>query len=273
MLDHSARARYAPFRKTRFSLNSKTTDMNTLIDELHHKAEQGGGAARIEKQHAAGKMTARERIDALLDPGSFMELDKLKTHRCNDFGMENKRFPGDGVVTGHGTLDGRNVFVFAQDFTVFGGSLSGAFAEKICKIMDLAMQSGAPVIGLNDSGGARIQEGVVSLAGYADIFLRNTLASGVIPQISAVPEFMRIFEVWVKVCICASGQDSDSRAKSGKRDCPDQSFQCRILMLSRLEGWRAFGSHPIDSLVGSIIHQNSVTSFHMPLGFQVHFLK
>ncbi|HIA04322.1 MAG TPA: acyl-CoA carboxylase subunit beta, partial [Myxococcales bacterium] len=129
---------------------------------------------------------ARERIDALLDPGSFMELDKLKTHRCNDFGMENKRFPGDGVVTGHGTLDGRNVFVFAQDFTVFGGSLSGAFAEKICKIMDLAMQSGAPVIGLNDSGGARIQEGVVSLAGYADIFLRNTLASGVIPQISAV---------------------------------------------------------------------------------------
>jgi propionyl-CoA carboxylase beta chain len=160
--------------------------MKQVVSDLHRLAEEGGGQARIEKQHAAGKMTARERIEALLDPDSFMELDKLKTHRCTDFGMDEKRVYGDGVVTGHGTLDGRTVYVFAQDFTVFGGSLSGAFAEKICKIMDLAMRTGAPVIGLNDSGGARIQEGVVSLAGYADIFLRNTLASGVIPQISAI---------------------------------------------------------------------------------------
>jgi propionyl-CoA carboxylase beta chain len=156
------------------------------LADLNRRAELGGGQDRIDKQHEAGKLTARERIELLLDPGSFIELDKLKTHRCDDFGMNHKKIPGDGVVTGYGTVEGRQVFVFAQDFTVFGGSLSGAYAEKICKIMDLAMRTGAPVVGLNDSGGARIQEGVVSLAGYADIFLRNTLASGVVPQISAI---------------------------------------------------------------------------------------
>ena len=160
--------------------------MATRIAELQAQAELGGGEARIKRQHAAGKLTARERIDLLLDPGSFVEFDKLKTHRCHDFDMQAKAIPGDGVVTGYGQLDGRTVFVFAQDFTVFGGSLSGAYAEKICKIMDRAGEVGAPVIGLNDSGGARIQEGVVSLAGYADIFLRNTMYSGVIPQISAI---------------------------------------------------------------------------------------
>ena len=165
---------------------TRETHIPERIAALHAQAELGGGEQRVARQHAAGKMTARERIDLLLDPGSFVELDKIKTHRCTDFGMEAQRIPGDGVVTGHGTLDGRTVFVFAQDFTVFGGSLSGAFAEKICKIMDLAAEVGAPVIGLNDSGGARIQEGVVSLAGYADIFLRNTMMSGVIPQISAI---------------------------------------------------------------------------------------
>jgi len=149
-------------------------------------AREGGGEERIEKQHAAGKLTARERVEALLDPGSFEEFDALVVHRNYDFGMDKKRIPGDGVITGHGRIDGRQVFVFAQDFTVFGGSLSETFAAKICKVMDLAMKVGAPVIGLNDSGGARIQEGVVSLAGYADIFLRNTLASGVVPQISAI---------------------------------------------------------------------------------------
>lgn len=153
---------------------------------LHAEAEAGGGPERIARQHAAGKLTARERIDLLLDPGSFVEIDKFVTHRCTDFGMEKKKILGDGVVTGYGLIDGRQVFVFAQDFTVFGGSLSGAYAQKICKIMDLAMRVGAPVIGLNDSGGARIQEGVESLAGYAEIFLRNTLASGVIPQISLI---------------------------------------------------------------------------------------
>src|SRR5690349_16856206 len=156
------------------------------LRERSTQAEQGGGAARIEKQHEAGKMTARERIEFLLDEGSFQEVDPFKTHRCRDFGMEKQVYPGDGVVAGHGTVDGRRVFVFAQDFTVFGGSLSETNAEKICKIMDLAMKTGAPVVGLNDSGGARIQEGVASLGGYADIFLRNTLASGVVPQISAV---------------------------------------------------------------------------------------
>ncbi len=150
------------------------------------EARIGGGEERVAKQHEAGKLTARERIDALLDPGSFHELDALVVHRCHDFGMVDQRVPGDGVVTGHGRVAGRPVFVFAQDFTVFGGSLSETFAAKVCKIMDLAMKVGAPVIGLNDSGGARIQEGVVSLAGYADIFLRNTLASGVVPQISAI---------------------------------------------------------------------------------------
>jgi propionyl-CoA carboxylase beta chain len=156
------------------------------LDELLRRAEAGGGAARTEKQHAAGKLCARERVDLLLDPGTFVELDALVMHQCRDFGMEETRFPGDGVVTGHGLIDGRTVFVYAQDFTVFGGSLSGAYARKICKIMDLAVENGAPIIGLNDSGGARIQEGVVSLGGYADIFLRNTLASGVVPQISAI---------------------------------------------------------------------------------------
>ena len=156
------------------------------LEELNERAEKGGGERRIERQHDAGKLTARERIDLLVDPGTFIEIDRLKAHRCSDFGMEDKKIPGDGVVTGHGKVDGRTVYLFAQDFTVFGGSLSGAYAEKICKVMDLAMQNGAPVIGLNDSGGARIQEGVVSLAGYADIFYRNTQASGVIPQISAI---------------------------------------------------------------------------------------
>ena len=156
------------------------------LKDLEKQAEIAGGQERIDKQHAAGKYTARERIELLLDPNTFVELDKLKTHRCIDFGMEQKKIPGDGVITGYGKIEDRLVFVFAQDFTVFGGSLSGAYAEKICKIMDLAMKSGSPVIGLNDSGGARLQEGVVSLAGYADIFLRNTLSSGVIPQISVI---------------------------------------------------------------------------------------
>jgi propionyl-CoA carboxylase beta chain len=146
----------------------------------------GGGPTRIERQHASGKLTARERLDLLLDPGSFVELDAFVTHRSNDFGLADQRFLGDGVVTGHGTIDGRLVFIFSQDFTVFGGSLSEAYAEKICKVMDLAMKVGAPLIGLNDSGGARIQEGVASLGGYADIFLRNVMASGVVPQISVI---------------------------------------------------------------------------------------
>ncbi len=156
---------------------------------LQHKnglAELGGGKERIEAQHKSGKLTARERINLLLDEASFQEMDKLVVHQCQDFKMDKKKFYGDGVVTGYGTIDGRTVFLFAQDFTVFGGSLSEAYGKKVCKIMDLAMKTGAPMIGLNDSGGARIQEGVASLAGYADIFLRNTLASGVIPQISAI---------------------------------------------------------------------------------------
>lgn len=159
------------------------------IKELHKLRQQallGGGKERIEKQHEAGKLTARERLDILLDEGSFRELDAFVTHRESDFGMADKKILGDGVVTGTGTIEGRRVCVFSQDFTVFGGSLSEAHAEKICKVMDLAVKIGVPVIGLNDSGGARIQEGVVSLGGYADIFLRNTLASGVVPQISAV---------------------------------------------------------------------------------------
>ncbi|BDG03815.1 acyl-CoA carboxylase subunit beta [Anaeromyxobacter oryzae] len=157
-----------------------------LLDQLNARAEKGGGDDRIARQHRDGKLTARERIDAFLDPGTFVELDKFKTHRCADFGMDQHKVLGDGVVTGYGLVEGRQVFVFAQDFTVFGGSLSGAFSEKICKVMDRAMEVGCPVIGLNDSGGARIQEGVVSLAGYADIFLRNTLASGLVPQISVI---------------------------------------------------------------------------------------
>ena len=156
------------------------------LERMRAEALLGGGPARIERQHASGKLTARERLDLLLDPGSFVELDAFVTHRSTEFGLAEQRVLGDGVVTGHGAIDGRIVFVFSQDFTVFGGSLSEAYAEKICKVMDLAMKVGAPVIGLNDSGGARIQEGVVSLGGYADIFLRNVLASGVIPQISVV---------------------------------------------------------------------------------------
>ena len=159
------------------------------FEELHRRnraAETGGGLERIERQHKAGKKTARERLEVLLDKGSFAEVDRFVVHQSSDFGMDAQRVPGDGVVTGSGRIHGRPVFTFAQDFTVFGGSLSEAYARKICKIMDLAMKTGVPIIGLNDSGGARIQEGVVSLAGYADIFLRNTLASGVVPQISAV---------------------------------------------------------------------------------------
>jgi len=161
-------------------------DPHETLADLERGAQLGGGQDRLDRQHAAGKLTARERIDLLFDPGTFEEVDKLVTHRCLDFGMADQIVPGDGVVAGHGLVDGRQVFAFAQDFTVFGGSLSETNAAKIVKIMDLAMKLGAPVVGLNDSGGARIQEGVLSLAGYADIFLRNTLASGVIPQISAI---------------------------------------------------------------------------------------
>ena len=156
------------------------------LAELDAAALVGGGEDRIKKQHEAGKLTARERVELLLDPGTFVETDRLVTHRCTDFDMPRQKVLGDGVVTGWGLVDGRKVCVFAQDFTVFGGSLSGAYAQKICKVMDLAVKIGAPVIGLNDSGGARIQEGVESLAGYADIFLRNTLASGVVPQLSLI---------------------------------------------------------------------------------------
>ncbi|MEK7861556.1 MAG: carboxyl transferase domain-containing protein, partial [Chloroflexota bacterium] len=156
------------------------------LEALRTRALQGGGERRIEQQHAKGKMTARERLDLLLDEGSFTELDRFVQARPNELVPEDERAMGDGVVTGFGRIDGRLVYVFAQDFTVFGGSLSEAHAEKICKVMDLAVRNGAPIIGLNDSGGARIQEGVVSLAGYADVFLRNVLASGVVPQISAI---------------------------------------------------------------------------------------
>src|SRR5712671_2549302 len=157
-----------------------------LLERRAAEAELGGGAERLKAQHDKGKLSARERLDILLDDGTFVEMDRFVVHRSHDFGLEEQRIYGDGVVTGYGRIDGRLVYVFSQDFTVFGGSLSEAFAEKICKVMDLAVRNGAPVIGLNDSGGARIQEGVVSLGGYADIFLRNTLASGVVPQISAV---------------------------------------------------------------------------------------
>lgn len=164
----------------------KSMNKLELLQEKSKLAELGGGEKRLEKQRSQGKMTARERIEFLLDENSFEEFDKFVVHRSTDFGLDQQKILGDGVITGHGLIDGREVFVFAQDFTVFGGSLSETFAQKICKIMDLAMKVGAPVIGLNDSGGARIQEGVVSLGGYADIFLRNTLASGVIPQISCI---------------------------------------------------------------------------------------
>src|SRR2546421_10315580 len=162
------------------------TDPQDILADLERRAELGGGQDRLGRQHAAGKLTARERIDLLFDPGTFEEVDKLVVHRCRDFGMEQQIVPGDGVVAGHGLVDGRPVFAFAQDFTVFGGSLSETNAAKIVKIMDLAVKLGAPIVGLNDSGGARIQEGGLSLAGYADIFLRNTLASGAVPQISAI---------------------------------------------------------------------------------------
>ena len=162
------------------------TDPREELKRMREAARMGGGKERIDAQHKRGKLTARERLDLLLDPGSFTELDMFVTHRCTDFGLEKQQIPGDGVVTGWGTVGGRDVYVFSQDFTVFGGSLSETHAAKICKVMDMAMKTGRPVIGLNDSGGARIQEGVVSLGGYADIFLRNTLASGVVPQISVV---------------------------------------------------------------------------------------
>lgn len=163
--------------------------MKDILQQLETRREQarmGGGERRIDAQHAKGKLTARERIDVLLDEGSFEEFDMFKSHRCTDFGMEKVHYPGDGVVTGWGTINGRMVYIYSQDFTVFGGSLSETHAEKICKIMEMAMKNGAPVIGLNDSGGARIQEGVASLAGYADVFQKNVLASGVVPQISVI---------------------------------------------------------------------------------------
>src|SRR5689334_24257820 len=161
-------------------------DIIRRLDEKRAAARQGGGAKRIAAQHAKGKLAARERIELLLDPDSFEEWDMFKGHRCTDFGMERQAVPGDGVVTGYGTINGRLAFVFSQDFTVLGGSLSEAHAEKICKIMDHAMRVGAPVIGINDSGGARIQEGVASLGGYAEVFQRNVSASGVIPQVSLI---------------------------------------------------------------------------------------
>ena len=161
-------------------------ELRSRLADTEARSRAGGGEARVARQHAAGKWTARERIDALLDADSFRELDAFVVHQCTDFGLDRQQIPGDGVVSGHGRIDGRLVYVFAQDFTVFGGTLSASNAQKICKVMDHAMRNGAPVIGLNDSGGARIQEGVASLGGYADIFLRNTLASGVVPQISAI---------------------------------------------------------------------------------------
>jgi propionyl-CoA carboxylase beta chain len=168
---------------------TKLTDMNSklsLLEEKQAEALLGGGQKRIDSQHKKGKLTARERLHFLLDEGSFEEIGMFVTHRSTEFGLDREKYLGDGVVTGYGTVNGRLIYVFSQDFTVFGGSLSETHAEKICRIMDLAMQNGAPLIGLNDSGGARIQEGVVSLGGYADIFYKNTMASGVIPQLSAI---------------------------------------------------------------------------------------
>ena len=176
----------APFRLRVYILRMSMREKLELLQQKRSESELGGGTDRIATQHQKGKMTARERLDVLLDPGSFVELDRFVTHRATDFGLADQRVLGDGVVTGWGRVEGRLVYVFSQDFTVFGGSLSEAHAEKICKVMDLAVQNGAPVVGLNDSGGARIQEGVASLGGYADIFLRNTMASGVVPQISAI---------------------------------------------------------------------------------------
>ncbi|HQX03716.1 MAG TPA: carboxyl transferase domain-containing protein, partial [Flavobacterium sp.] len=164
----------------------ESTDKIKLLLDKRIEAKLGGGQKRIDTQHAKGKLTARERIELLLDEGSFEEFDMFVTHRCTNFGLENQKYLSDGVVTGFGTIDSRLVYVFSQDFTVFGGSLSETFANKICKVMDMALKMGAPIIGINDSGGARIQEGVTSLAGYAEVFQRNIMASGVIPQISAV---------------------------------------------------------------------------------------
>ncbi|MDO9450099.1 MAG: carboxyl transferase domain-containing protein, partial [Rugosibacter sp.] len=161
-------------------------DIINQLDAQRAKAALGGGQKRIDAQHAKGKLTARERIELLLDEGTFEEWDMFKEHRCVDFGMAESHVPGDGVVIGYGTINGRMVFVFSQDFTVFGGALSEAHAEKICKVMDKAIQVGAPIIGINDSGGARIQEGVAALGGYAEVFQRNVMASGVIPQISMI---------------------------------------------------------------------------------------
>jgi len=161
-------------------------DILAELDRRRAEARLGGGQRRIDNQHAKAKLTARERIELLLDEESFEEFDMFVTHRCTDFGMEKQKYPGDGVITGWGTINGRQVYVFSQDFTVLGGSLSETHAGKICKVMDMAMKVGAPVIGLNDSGGARIQEGVASLAGYADVFQRNIMASGVVPQISVI---------------------------------------------------------------------------------------
>ena len=163
-----------------------TTSNFDKVRELNQKAETGGGAQRAQRQHEQGKLLARERLDILLDSGSFVELDRFRTHECSDFGMDQQKFLGDAVVTGFGAIDGRLVYAYSQDFTVFGGSLSGVVAEKICKVMDMAVKNGAPIIGINDSGGARIQEGVTSLAGYGEIFQRNVMASGVVPQISAI---------------------------------------------------------------------------------------
>jgi propionyl-CoA carboxylase beta chain len=171
----------------KYKMTSKNPEeKKAYLESLNQEALLGGGKIRIDAQHAKGKLTARERVELLLDPGTFQEIGKFVTHRATDFGLEREKYLGDGVITGYGEIDGRLVYLFSQDFTVFGGSLSETYAEKIVKIMDMAMQNGAPIIGLNDSGGARIQEGVVSLGGYADIFYRNTLASGVVPQISAI---------------------------------------------------------------------------------------
>ncbi|MGH7927376.1 MAG: acyl-CoA carboxylase subunit beta, partial [Candidatus Binatia bacterium] len=163
-----------------------TRNNSEKLRELDERAEAGGGQERARRQHEQGKLLARERLDILLDGGSFVELDRLRTHDCTDFGLDKQKFFGDAVVTGYGAVDGRLVFVYSQDFTVFGGSLSGVVAEKICKVMDLAVKNGAPIIGINDSGGARIQEGVMSLAGYGEIFQRNVMASGVVPQLTAI---------------------------------------------------------------------------------------
>ncbi len=168
------------------AIQKKTDDRLEDLDRRKQEVHGSGGAARIEQQHAKGKLTARERVAMLLDPGTFEELDSFVTHRSVDFGTAEKKYPGDSVVTGYGKIQGRTVYVYSQDFTVFGGSLSEVTAEKICKVMDMAMRNGAPIIGINDSGGARIQEGVASLGGYGEIFMRNTLASGVVPQISAI---------------------------------------------------------------------------------------